>query len=55
MSKTGLAMLIRFLLGTPRLFAQKRVEAGAFLDYLDVSQTGTNNFGLGARFGYRVH
>jgi hypothetical protein len=25
------------------------------LDYLDVSQTSTNNFGLGARFGYRVH
>ena len=26
-----------------------------FLDYLSVSQTSTNNFGLGARFGYRVH
>jgi hypothetical protein len=55
MPKTGLALLIYFLLGTSSLFAQKRLEAGAFLDYLDVSQTSTNNFGLGARFGYRVH
>ena len=35
--------------------AQKRVEAGVFLDYLGVSQTQTNNFGVGGRFGYRVH
>ncbi len=35
-------------------FAQ-RVEAGVFLDYLGISQTNTNNFGLGARFGYRIH
>src|ERR1700739_2405501 len=35
--------------------AQKRVEAGLFLDYLDVSQTQTNNFGVGGRVGYRVH
>ena len=42
-------------LGTSSLFAQKRVEAGVFLDYLNVSQTSTNNFGLGGRFGYRVH
>jgi hypothetical protein len=37
------------------LFAQTRVEAGVFLDYLSISQTSTNNFGLGARFGYRIH
>jgi hypothetical protein len=37
------------------LFAQKRVEAGVFLDYLTISQTSTNDFGVGARFGYRVH
>src|SRR3954449_6124617 len=55
MLKTGLALLICFLAVTPSLFAQKRLEAGVFLDYLDVSQTSTNNFGLGARFGYRVH
>ena len=42
-------------LGTSSLFAQKRVEAGVFLDYLNVSQTSTNNFGLGGRFGYRVY
>ena len=40
---------------SPRLFAQQRVEAGIFLDYLSISQTSTNNFGLGGRFGYRVH
>jgi hypothetical protein len=48
-------LLIFLLLGTSSLFAQKRVEAGIFLDYLNVSQTSTNNFGLGGRFGYRVH
>ena len=37
------------------LFAQKRVELGAFIDYLNISQTSTNNFGLGGRFGYRIH
>lgn len=37
------------------LFAQSRMEAGIFLDYLSISQTNTDNFGLGARFGYCVH
>jgi hypothetical protein len=54
MRKLIFSVLFFLLLATPCLFAQKRVEAGVFLDYLDVSQTGTNNFGLGARFGYRV-
>ena len=35
--------------------AQQRFEVGVFLDYLKISQTNTNNFGLGGRFGYRVH
>jgi len=35
--------------------AQSRMEAGIFLDSLSISQTSTDNFGLGARFGYRVH
>jgi hypothetical protein len=48
-------LLIFLVLGTSPLFAQKRVEAGVFLDYLSVSQTSTNNFGLGGRFGYRIH
>lgn len=43
------------LLGPPSLLAQKRIEAGVFLDYLGISQTKTTNFGLGARFGYRLH
>ena len=41
--------------GSPRLFAQERVEAGIFLDYVGISQTNTNNFGVGGRFGYRIH
>jgi hypothetical protein len=50
-------IVIALLLGgiSPRLFAQERVEAGIFLDYLSISQTNTNNFGVGARFGYRIH
>jgi hypothetical protein len=42
------------LLSSP-LLAQKRVEVGVFIDYIGISQTNTNNFGLGARFGYRIH
>ena len=34
--------------------AQKRVEAGLLIDYLNVSQTQTDNFGLGGRLGYRI-
>jgi hypothetical protein len=37
------------------VFAQKRIEAGVFVDYLSISQTGTSNFGLGARLGFRLH
>jgi hypothetical protein len=52
--------LIILLLATSLLFsspllAQKRVEVGVFIDYIGISQTNTNNFGLGARFGYRIH
>ena len=35
--------------------AQQRIELGVFLDSLSISQTSTNNFGLGARVGYRIH
>jgi hypothetical protein len=38
-----------------RVYAQKGVEVGVFLDYVGISQTNTNNFGVGGRFGYRVH
>jgi len=34
---------------------QSRFEAGIFLDSLSISQTNTDNLGLGARFGGRVH
>ena len=40
---------------SPRLLAQERVEIGIFLDYLGISQTNTNNLGVGGRFGYRLH
>jgi len=43
------------LLGPPSLPAQKRMEAGVFLDYVGISQTQTTNLGLGARFGYRLY
>ena len=50
-------ILIIFLLcaGPAHLLAQQRVEVGLFLDYLGISQTSTSNFGLGGRFGYRIH
>ena len=50
-----LTLIVFFLLATSPVFAQKRVELGIFIDYLNISQTSTNNFGIGARFGYRVH
>ena len=37
------------------LLAQSRIETGVFIDYLSISQTSTDNFGIGGRFGYRVH
>jgi hypothetical protein len=37
------------------LFAQSRAELGLFVDYLGIAQTSTDNFGLGGRFGYRIH
>ena len=54
MRKAVLALLVFFLYAAAAC-AQSRMEAGAFLDYLDVSQTQTPNVGLGARFGYRAH
>ena len=54
MRKLTLIVFTALILGTSFSFAQK-VEAGVFLDFLSVTQTSTNNFGLGARFGYRIH
>lgn len=47
--------LICFTLLASLSFAQQRMELGIFVDSLSISQTNTNNFGVGARFGYRVH
>jgi hypothetical protein len=47
--------LICFSLLASLSVAQQRIELGVFLDSLSISQTSTNNFGLGARFGYRIH
>jgi hypothetical protein len=55
MRKLVLIILSLFIFTAAPLFAQKRIEAGVFLDYLSISQTSTNNFGLGARFGCRIH
>ena len=41
--------------GSSCLLAQSRAETGVFIDYLSISQTSTDNFGIGGRFGYRVH
>jgi hypothetical protein len=54
--KGSLALIIILLcVNFSQAHAQSRMEAGLFLDYLDVSQTQTPNFGLGGRFGYRMH
>jgi hypothetical protein len=47
--------LLALLLSAGVAPAQSRMAAGVFLDYLNVSQTQTPNFGIGGRFGYRVH
>jgi len=54
--KTLLSLLALLLcISIPPASAQSRMAAGIYLDYLNVSQTQTPNFGLGGRFGYRVH
>lgn len=53
----GAIVLLSALMSTSTTLAhaQRRVEAGAYLDYLSVSQTNTGNIGLGGRIGIRVH
>lgn len=55
MRNLALVLMVAILLRTHSVWAQKRVEAGLFLDYLSVSETHTDNFGLGGRFSYRAH
>jgi hypothetical protein len=47
--------IIAFFVLASLLTAQKRIELGVFIDYLNISQTSTNNFGVGGRFGYCIH
>ena len=47
-----LVALLLYAISPHDVFAQKRIEAGVFLDYLSISQTNTSNFGVGGRFGY---
>ena len=56
MGKIALTLATLLLIGGSSMaYAQSRMEAGLLLDYLSVSQTNTDNFGLGGRFGYRIH
>jgi len=56
MLKVVVAILVlTFCVNSSVAGAQRRVEAGLLLDYLSVSQTKTNNFGVGGRLGFRVH
>lgn len=55
MRKPTLQLVLALFLLVASGFAQSRFEAGVFVDSLSISETSTNNFGLGARFGYRIH
>jgi len=56
MRKFALIVLSLLIFASSSLMsAQKRVELGVFIDYLSISQTNTNNFGLGGRVGFRIH
>ena len=55
MRKVGWLIAVVLVCGPRWLHAQKKVEVGLLLDYVQISQTDTPNFGLGGRFGYRVH
>lgn len=47
MGKFAFAVTSFIFCGIPSLlYSQSRVEAGVLLDYLNVSQTDTSNFGL---------
>lgn len=55
MVKVAFTLFFLMLCGSsPLLYSQSRFEAGLLLDYLSISQTNTDNYGLGGRFGYRL-
>jgi len=51
----ALAIVVVWATSSCELHAQRRVEAGLLLDYLSISQTKTDNLGIGGRLGFRVH
>lgn len=56
MVKIFLAIAVVLVCGNCCLaHAQEHVDAGLFVDYLRLSQTQTNNFGVGGRLGLGVH
>ena len=55
MHQFAFIFLSLLVFGSSSSFAQKRVEVGVFIDYLSISETSTNNFGVGGHFGYRIH
>ena len=55
MHQFAFIFLSLLVFGSSSSFAQKRVEVGVFIDDLSISETSTNNFGVGGRFGYRIH
>ncbi|HXS78174.1 MAG TPA: hypothetical protein VN753_18495 [Terracidiphilus sp.] len=56
MLKAVLSIAVLSLIGISSVaHAQRRVEAGLLLDYLSVSQTQTDNVGIGGRLSIRVH
>lgn len=54
MVKFSHALITLLLLASPCSLLAQRVEVGVFLDSLSISQTNTNNFGVGGRAGYRI-
>lgn len=56
MQKSRLAIIVLLLCGSSSfLYPQSRFQAAVLLDYLGISQTNTDNVGVGGRFGVRIH
>jgi hypothetical protein len=56
MQKLYLAIVVLLLCGSSsRLNPQSCFQAAALLDYIGISQTNTENVGVGGRFGVRIH
>jgi len=55
MVKLAFFVILVLLSNTQLADAQRRLEAGLLLAYLSLSQSQTDNFGIGGRLGFRVH